>query len=283
MKKSNLIQGKLEEVTTIQKLTSVLESVSSIRIAQIKDKVLPGRECFNELWHVYTELRADHQSKNRFTGDGHVLGNNKTVYLIITSEGSLSGLINQKIVDYFLSAREERDADVAVMGSRGAALLEQRGITVHKTFPLPDISGHIAIEDVCRYIEPYAKIKVYYQSYVSLSQQSVQALDLISTVAALGDEVPAANTEIISSRDYVFEPSLKEIITIMESTMLQVALREIMLDTHLAQLASRFVAMLAAEEKAKQSRQTLHIAWNRARREERDRQLRENSVVGEAI
>lgn len=282
MKKSGLIQTKLEEVTTIQKLTSVLESVSSIRIAQIKDKVLPGRECFDELWQTYTQLRVDHHGKQRFIGGGSKLTNNKTVYLIITSEGSLGGLINQKIVDYFLSAREEREADVAVMGARGAALLEQRGITVSRTFALPEISDHINVQEVCKYIEPYAKIKVYYQSYVSLSQQEVHTLDLISAVASLGEKSGDAE-DVISSRDYVFEPSLKEIIKIMEGSMLQIALREILLDSHLAQLASRFVAMLAAEEKAKESHHVLNTAWHKARREERDRQLRESSAVGEPI
>lgn len=280
MKKSGLIQNKLEEVATIQRLTSVLESVSSIRISQIKDKVLPGRECFDDLWQVYTELRAD-KGHNRFS-ENHQLSNGKTVYIIVASEGSLSGPINQKIADYFLSARETRDADIVVLGGRATPLLEQRGLSVTQTFPLPDVTNQIDVEGICRFIEPYAKITAYYQSYVSLSQQEVKTLDLINAVATLGEAVKPGQ-EVISSHDYVFEPSLKEIVSILEAGMLQVALREIILDSHLAQLASRFVAMLAAEEKAKKSHRTLNTAWLRAKREERDRQLRENSTVGEAV
>jgi F0F1-type ATP synthase gamma subunit len=78
----------------------------------------------------------------------------------------------------------------------------------------------------------------------------------------------------------VFEPSLDQIIKIMESTMLLIALREVLLDSQLAQLASRFVAMLAAEEKAKKSRKSVGNAWHKALRDERDKQQRESATTG---
>lgn len=280
MKKSNLFKKQLKEIETIQRLTSALESVSSIRIAQIKDKVLPGRECFDELWKTYSQLRVDPEKNKRFvSSDNHRFSNGKTLYVIITSDGSLSGTIDQKIVDYFLTARESADADIVCIGSHGSILLHQRGLVPVQTFHFPDPSDQAQLQAISKLIVPYAKITVYYQSYESLSQQSVKTIDLISTVATLGKET-GPTEEVISSRDYIFEPSLKEIIKVMESTMLLIALREVMLDSQLAQFASRFVAMLAAEEKAKKSQRHVKTAWHKARRDERDKQQRERVLAG---
>ncbi len=286
MRNSKLIKSQLEEVTTIGDLTAALEGVASIKIAQIKDKVLPGRECFDELWATYSQLRVDPDRHKRFIAKSQErFSNNKSLYLLLTSEGNLSGLIDQKIVDYFITVREDKQADVVTLGSHGAKLLESRGIKTTNVFPLPEQVTQDEIQQVGRYIQDYAKITIFYQSYLSLNQQTVRTIDLIRAVATLGETTGADDdkTEIISSKDYFFEPSLNEIIKTMEATMLQIALREVILDSHLAQLASRFSAMLLAEDKARKRRKLLSAAWHKARRDESDRQQRERVAMGDAL
>ncbi len=285
MKNSGLIQTQLKEVTTIQNLTAALEGVASIRIAKIKDRVLPGRECFEALWQTYSDLRVDADRHKRFisTDKARFSKKNRPLFVIITSEGNLSGTIDQKIVDLFMAdLGKQQGADVVALGSHGASLLEQLGIKPVKVFPLPDLINQVEAQQIVSFIEEYTAITVYYQAYVSLSQQVVRTIELISAVATLGAET-SDTTEVISSRDYIFEPSLKEIIKIMEATMLQIALREVILDSHLAQLASRFSAMVVAEDKALKRRKSLYSAWHKAKRDESDKQQRENVTVGGAI
>ncbi|MEI7683304.1 MAG: F0F1 ATP synthase subunit gamma [Candidatus Saccharibacteria bacterium] len=291
MKNSIMFKNRLQEITTIQNLTAALEGVASIKIARIKQRVLPGRECFEELWRTYSQLRIDSDRHKRFISTSQErFSNHKTLYIIITSDGNLSGLIDQKIINYFLSAREEKDAEIAMMGSHGASILEKFGMTPNKVFSFPEIGDEQKIQEMSHFIDDYAKITVFYQSYVSLSNQTVRTIDLLNAVATLGDETAAANPagattkqEVISSHDYFFEPSLKEIIKTMEATMLQIALREVILDSHLAQLASRFNAMLVAEDRARKQRGVMFNSWHKAKRDENDKQLRESVTTGEAI
>ena len=280
MKRSNMIKADLQEIVAINHLTSVLESVSSIRIGQIKDTVLAGRECFTELWKTYTHLRIDSEKHQRFISkDESRFSNGKTLYVVMTSDGSLSGSIDQKIVDYFLTVRETQSADVICIGKHGVSLLRQRGIEALQSFESPSNSDQEQVLEICSVIEPYAKITIYYQSYESISKQIVKSIELISSVATLAGDT-TAQADIISSRDFVFEPSLKIIVKTMESTMLQIALREIILDSELAHLASRFVAMFAAEERAKKTQKSLTSAWQKARRDERDKRQRETIASG---
>lgn len=283
MKRSNIIKSDLQEIMVINRLTAVLESVSSIRIGQIKDTVLAGRECFTELWKTYTQLRIDTEKHKRFISkDESRFSNGKTLYVILTSDGSLSGTIDQRIIDYFLTVRETQDADVFCIGKHGVSLLKLRGIEALQSFQFPNNADQAQIQDICAAIEPYAKITIYYQSYESINKQTVKSIELISSVASLASNTPVGG-DIISSRDFVFEPSLKIIVKTMESTMLQIALREILLDSELAQLASRFVAMFAAEERAKKTQKTLTSAWQKSRRDERDRRQRETIASGATL
>jgi F-type H+-transporting ATPase subunit gamma len=280
MKRSRLIQTQLYEITTIQNLASALEGVSSIRLAKIRDVVLQGRECFNELWETYSELRVDRRGNKRFIGAvPENNGEKKPVNILITSDNVLGGSIDQKIIDYFIAQPNATTNETVVIGAHGAQLLTDRGITPAKVYPLPDLTASGEIRPVVNFIEGYGKITAFYESYISLGKQEVATIDLVNAVSDLGSDVNP-DEQIISTRDYIFEPSLDEIVTKMESTMLEIALAQVILDSRLAQFASRFNAMILAEDKAKQRRKELYTSWRKAWRDESDKQLKE-SLAGE--
>lgn len=288
MKKSVLIKSQLHEITTLRNLTAALEGVSSIRISQIKDRVLPGRECFEELWKTYSLLRASGVSKRGRFGIGarksvkttHLI--EKPLAIIVASESTLGGSIDSRIVDYFIEQPNVEQAAVVVIGSHGASLLQQHGIKPIAIFSLPEEVGQADYRQIGVIIQQYSTITVYYQSYVSLSQQVIRQIDLINAVSRLANDSQADQVDIISERDYLFEPGSDEVIEIMESTMLQIALREVILDSRLAQLASRFTAMVAAEDKARQRQRSLFSAWRKASRDESDRQ-QHSVTIGESL
>src|SRR3954469_19814236 len=97
-----------EEVSmrTLVELTSAFEGIASIKIAQIKNQVLQSTKFFNELWHIYSQLRVDSLfSFGRDEADAKVL--EKELYIIITSEGGFSGDIDQKLVQLMLETYDD--------------------------------------------------------------------------------------------------------------------------------------------------------------------------------
>ncbi len=75
--------------------------------------------------------------------------------------------------------------------------------------------------------------------------------------------------------DTIFEPSLDEIADQMESTMMSLALSQTILQSGLAQAASRFNAMTVAEDRASELLGEYKLEYHRAKRSESDRRLRE--------
>ncbi len=271
MKRALYVQREVDQVGTIESMTGVFEAIASIHIAQIKDKVLSSTAFFNELWSMYSQLRID---KNDFVRHRKPTITNREALVLVTSEGGLIGDIDDRIVAAMLRHPNLQTTDIYLVGAHGAGLLARRGIKAKKAFPLPDTDRDIDVSELAKQINQYPKATVYYQTYVSLLRQEVARIDLFSAVNSLGRNQKQKG-EVISSRDYIFEPSLTEIITYMESVMVEIALGQIVLESKLAQYASRFNAMSTAKTKAKEMGHDLRLELNRAKRGQSDERIKE--------
>lgn len=270
MKRAQALQRDLEQIQTIQGLTAVFESIASIHIAQIKDKVVSSTAFFNELWGIYSQLRVGEGEYSRRAKPEIA---DRQAVIAVTSEGGLIGDIDEKIVSAMLGYEDRDKADFYIIGAHGATLLGQKGVRPVKVFALPDVEKSDSVAPIADILNKYGRATVYYQTYVSLLRQEVARIELFSAVSALGQASQAG--EVISSRDYIFEPSLREIIEYMESVMVGIALGQVMLESKLAQYASRFNAMSAANSKATELRRGLDFSLHRARRGEADERTKE--------
>lgn len=270
MKRALALQSDLEQIQTIQDLTAVFEAIASIHIAQIKDKVVSSTAFFNELWSMYTQLRVGDKEYSRKTKPEIT---NRQAVVAVTSEGGLIGDIDEKIITAMLDFEGIKESDVYVIGAHGATLMHQKGVTPLKVFGLPDVEKEVSVTPITDVLNKYSKATVYYQTYVSLLKQDVARIGLFSAVSALGHA--SKGGEVISSQDYIFEPSLSEIIEYMESVMVEIALGQVMLESKLAQYASRFNAMSAAKTKAKELGDDLDLQVHRAKRAQGDERTKE--------
>lgn len=276
MKRALNIQTDVAQIGTIQDLTTVFEGIASLRLAKIKDKVVSSKAFFAELWQIYTQLRAD-PAQQLVSMKPTVSKIAKDVFVVITSEGGLSGDIDNKIVARVKADYKAKTTDVIVLGSHGAILLAQAKVPIIKGYRLPDADVAPDVRTIISDVSAYRNAAVYYQTYVSLGVQEVARIDLISAVKALAGNSDTGG-EVISSRDYIFEPSLNEIVDYMESVVLGVTLGQAILESHLAQFASRFNAMTVAKQRAKELRNDLMLDFRRAKRAESDERLKEVMV-----
>ncbi len=262
-----------KNIGTLVELTNVFEGIASMRISQIKNQVQQATIYFNDLWHIYSQLRVDNLFRfGRSQSDDEVL--NKDLFIVITAEGGFSGDIDQKLIRYMLQAYDKNKHDVLVIGHHGAMQLAQRGVSFIKYFKLPKKDANINVTPIIRYVKKYQKTTVYYQEYVSLMVQDVKKIELSAAVQSKGNESSEAD-EIITGENTIFEPSMYAVVDHLETTMLQIAMSQLILDSKLAQYASRFRAMSASHTRAQETKDDLHLEYNRARRAIKDQRLKE--------
>lgn len=275
MRRPNDIERDVKSIGTLVELTSVFEGIASMRIAQIKNQVLQATEFFDDLWEIYSQIRVDNLFRfGRSQSGEEVL--EKDLYIIITAEGGFSGDIDQKLIKIMLDGYSKEKQDILVIGHHGAMQLAQRGVGFIKYFKMPTKDKNINVEPIIRYVQKYQKTTVFYQEYISLMVQDIKRIELSAAVAEQGKQSQEnEKKEIITGENTIFEPSMYKVIDHLERSMLQIAMSQLILDSKLAQYASRFRAMTASHERAEESQGDYKLEYNRSVRAIKDQRLKE--------
>jgi len=261
-----------QSMESVVGLTKVFEGLASMRIAQIKNQVLSSEKYFDELWTIYSQIRIN-KSFNYGRSDDHDIID-KELLICITAEGGFSGDIDQQLINWMIKTYDPKKADIAVIGHHGVMQLTQLGIGFVRYFKLPIHDTNINVEALVDLVKKYKKATVYYQSYVTLMVQDVKKIELHQAIeSASGIDKHLDN--FISEDNYIFEPSAEFVISHLENTMMQITLTQTILDSKLAQYASRFRSMRSASDKADDETKKLGLEYSRTKRFINDERLKE--------
>ncbi|HSE29217.1 MAG TPA: F0F1 ATP synthase subunit gamma [Candidatus Saccharimonadales bacterium] len=270
MRRSINIKQDLETVRTIEDLTEVFESIASLHISKIRDRVVASKDFFAELWQTYSALRIDPKKR---LARAHT--KKDSVFVAVASQSKLSGQINEQVINELTNNLYKRpNTDVILIGMQPNQALHNAKANVVGAFALPKGDFNFNINDILETLNNYDKISVFYQTYESLRVQKISHIDLVSTVRLLGEDVTEGN-ETLSSEEYIFEPNVKEIADYMESIMLGVALIQIIMESKLSQYAARFNSMSAAKKRAGELTKQYKSEFYRSKRGESDERLKE--------
>jgi ATP synthase F1 gamma subunit len=273
MRQLGEILKERDAMATLSQLSSAFEGIASMRISQIKDQVLQSQKFFAELWSIYSQIRVDDVFSY---GRRHAneIPIQKELFLLITSEGSFSGDIDQRLVKEALKSYDKDKNDIVVVGHHGAVQLTQNGVPYVRSFKMPTRDKNINVTPLTSQAQKYASTLVFYEEYESLTVQKIKSIHLATAVSELGKNL-GKSEEVISEKNYIFEPSTFDVVNHLERTMMQIMLGDVILESKLAQYASRFRAMTAAKDKSNESLGELNMNYNRARRHIKDERLKE--------
>jgi F-type H+-transporting ATPase subunit gamma len=275
MRRANVIEKESIQITTVEDLTGVFESIASTQVAKVKHRVELSKEFFELLWSRYSSIRLD--PKTQITNRNLDQEKSGKVFIIISAEAGLGGDIDQRLIETMLQDYDADTTDIIVLGTHGATQLTQQNIRFIRHFQVPETDRYIDVGPVIDSIAPYAQVIVYYEEYVSLGVQEIKKIDLISSMRSMSGSNDSSE-DTMTAQDTIFEPSLDDIAEQMEMTMMTLALSQTILESSLAQAASRFNAMAVAKKRAGELLTDYGLEFHRAKRSESDRRLREVMV-----
>lgn len=271
MRRANLIEKDMRGIGTLKDLTNVFESLASTQVAKVKTKAQLSQQFFNLLWQRYTAIRIDPSTR---IGSREDTTNGRKVLILISAEAGLSGDLDMRMIETMQADYDPDTTDIIVLGSHGASQLSQRGIPYIRFFQVPESDSYVDVSPVIETAQNYSSIVVYYEEYLSLGEQEVRSINLINRLKDMTDEANE-DDDIMTTEDTIFEPSIEEIAHQMEETMMSLALSQMILQSGLAQSASRFNAMTVAEDRAGELLGEYKLEYHRSKRGENDRRLRE--------
>lgn len=272
MKRLIDVAAEQESMESIVGLTKVFEGLASMRISQIKDQVLNSERFFNELWSIYSQIRVNKKfSYGRLNVDKTI---DKELFIAITAEGGFSGDIDQKLIHWMLTFYDPQKQDLVIIGHHGALQLIQSGISFKRYFKLPTHDNNINVLPLIAQVKQYRSTTIFYQTYITLMVQDIKKIEMHKAIETASKKV-VANNHVISEENYIFEPSAQIVATHMEDTMMQITLTQAILDSKLAQYASRFRSMRSASDKADEMTRDLRLEYSRTKRFVADERLKE--------
>ncbi|MGH7218493.1 MAG: F0F1 ATP synthase subunit gamma [Candidatus Microsaccharimonas sp.] len=271
------LQIKAEEasVRSVVSLTSALETLSSMQIAKTKNKVLISNQFFDEVWNIYRQIRVDVMfNYGRVQNETPI---NKELLILITAKSGLTGDIDNRLIRKVADHYNEAKNDILVIGYHGALKLKQAHIDHTYYFDLPD-QDYINVDPLMEIMKKYAKNRIFYQSYVSLSQQDIKDVDLSEVISTRGRvaDMATVSDELVTEKTYIFEPGSYAVAAYLENSILRLTISQFIFDSRLAQVASRFKAMSAAKERSIENASELRLEYNRAKRNLVDTRLKES-------
>lgn len=269
------IQAEERTMRSMVSLTSAFESMSSMKIMQTKSRVLISNQFFKEVWDIYKTIRVD--AVFNFGRGEDETPSSKEVLILITSRAGLSGDIDQRLIKRFRQYYKPDEHDVIVIGHHGLQQLNQYKIPYKIYFDIPK-ADFINVDPLIHEIKKYSRSRIFYQNYISLSQQEVVDMDLGDVVSAKAHiaNLSEVGDDAITEKNHIFEPSAYAVAAELESSVLRLTLAQFIYDSRLAQLASRFRAMTAAKERSVEVAEDLGKQYNRAKRALVDVRLKES-------
>ncbi len=267
------IEHELLGVSTVTQLTAVFEGIASMRIGQIKDQVVQSQNFFDRLWQMYTQIRVGNYFHfGRKEDEKEII--DKELLIAITAEGGFSGDVDIRLIRELLKYYSPEKNEIIVIGHHGAIQLAQHGVHFLKYFKMPAGDQNINVVPIVQEVGKFKSTSVFYQSYESLMVQQIKRISLSTAVEERGREVEAGK-EVITEQNFIFEPSAFAVVDHLERSMMNIALSQTILESKLAQYASRFRAMSSANDKSSELEEELGWTLAKARREVKDERLRE--------
>src|SRR5690606_10094943 len=129
----------------------------------------------------------------------------------------------KKVKEYY----DKDKHDIIVIGRHGAQQLDQAGIK-HSMFSDLPKKAYINVEPLIDEIRKYAKSRVFYQSYISLSQQDIKSVDMSDEISAMGRtaDLETVSDDLITEKTYIFEPGAYSVAAYLETAMVRLMLAQ---------------------------------------------------------
>lgn len=242
---TNSLQHELEDMETIQFVTSALFDVSAEKIGGLKAAFEQNQEFYTDISDLYGAVKGSALRRNELAAAPEE--DRRVLYVPYTSNERFYGAINLETMSAFVRAYKKRPADVLVIGRTGQTYLRDRPTLVSKVSELVFSEDDPSREEIRAFltrVAAYDEVQVFYPSFVNVFTQTITNIDI--THAPIPEKADDTAGEI----DYIFEPELPKILQFFETRIRYLLFERAVLETQLSRTASRLFSMNRAQDRA---------------------------------
>ncbi|WP_309640575.1 ATP synthase F1 subunit gamma [Flavobacterium sp.] len=260
------IRNRITSVSSTMQITSAMKMVSAAKLKKAQDAITAMRPYAEKLTELLQNLSTtlDGDIGGEFTTQREV---KRVLIVAITSNRGLCGAFNSNVIKEVKSRAEfyaGKQVDVFAIGKKGHDVLKktQEVIGHHNA-----IFDNLTFENVANIADDitnkflsgeYDRVELVYNQFKNAATQIIQNEQFLPLAPIVSDTVA-------SSGDYIFEPSMEEIVLTLIPKSLKTQLYKGIRDSFASEHGARMTAMHKATDNATELRDQLKLTYNKAR------------------
>ncbi|HEV8539469.1 MAG TPA: ATP synthase F1 subunit gamma [Bacteroidota bacterium] len=289
------IRRRISGVKSTQKITKAMKMVAAAKLRRAQDAVISARPYAKKMKALLRQLAGvSDVTTNPLIEERDV---EKVCVIVVTSDRGLCGAFNANIIraaashirTNYSSMHDARKLKLVSIGRKGSDFFVKNQYNV--------VGKHIGIfskldfataqsivtEVVQGYLGgEYDRVEIIYNEFKSIIQQRVvieQFLPIPSEEANPKSEIRNPKSQI----DYIYEPSIHEILSVLVPKHLNFQLWRALLESSAAEQGARMTAMDNATTNASDLIRDLQLSYNKARQASITKELLEIVSGAEAL
>jgi F-type H+-transporting ATPase subunit gamma len=266
------VRNRITSISSTQQITSAMKMVSAAKLRRAQEAVTQMRPYAKKLRDILENLSAGLDSNDGIYSKERPVKN--VLLVVITSNRGLAGAFNANIIKraIALSKNEYKDYNTTVLciGKKGNDFFRKTEFKIAGSdMPrkLNELFDKLTYENVSPVIEKimemytkgqFDKIDLVYNQFKNAAVQ-------IPTTESFLPVVPSKKEGKTTKVNYIFEPSMEEIVKDLIPRSLKTQLYKALLDSWASEHGARMTAMHKATDNAKDLLRDLKLSYNKAR------------------
>lgn len=267
------IRTRITSVKTTRQVTSAMKMVSAAKLKKAQDAILQIRPYAGKLSALLSSLGSalENDGDSVFTAQR---APEKVLIVLISSNRGLCGGFNSNIAKKAISLARTTygrqlkagNLDFMVIGKQAEKILRSYGLNTGMSHN--ELFDHLTFENVsviAQYLMDgfasgkYDRIELVYNHFINAASQQQVDEQFLPVVPLKAENKKAANV------DYIYEPSLEEIMQTLIPRSLKIQFYKALLNSHAAEHGARMTAMHKATDNATELINELTLTFNKAR------------------
>ncbi len=262
------IKKRIVSVKNTRQITKAMKMVSAAKLRRAQESVVAARPYAQKMGEVLKSLAGN------LEGDQHPLlekrDAKKMLLIVVTSDRGLCGGFNSNLCkagERYIKEKQAEFDQISIMtvGRKGYEFLKSR-YTIYKNFsniiskPNYQAAAMLAQDVIEGYLsEEYDQVVMLFNSFRTVMTQDITFQQLLP----IEPEAKGATDE--AGVEYIYEPSVDDLLTQILPKNIEVQIFKAMLESVAGEHGARMTAMDSASKNASEMIGKLTLQYNRAR------------------
>ena len=261
------LRNRITSIGSTMKITPAMKMVSAAKLKKAQDAIVQMRPYASKLTEILQKASSTLDSSENAYGE--VRDGNRVRLVVISSNRGLCGGFNSSVVKKAKSYMVANPGEytIATVGKKAHDAFKNDSRKVSSNTALwDDISFEGAKQEAQSLMDGFVagefdKVVIVYNSFKNAAVQEPQAEQFLP----IAMEEQLGTEEVVDNTEYIYEPSMQEILADLIPTSLKTQFFAALLDANASEHGARMTAMHKATDNAKALQGDLKLEYNKAR------------------